>query len=156
MRGRLVFIVEERRSRWRREWDQRLRAEPVLSAMAEPAILTHLMDETFAQFSSLLGTRPNQHWLDKHRPSLEHLQIGCRCGLNPLLTYFATGQVALESVLREPPKVLARQRIALQVHWHFLAQREIESLCGSCARICAPSLAVSRDTPPHLGLRSDD
>lgn len=119
-RSRLALIVQERRTHWRHEWEQRLLAEPILTVMAEPAILTHWMDETFAQFLSLLETHPNQRWLNEHQPSFEHrLRHRCRCGLNPLLAYFATGQESLEIVLREPPPVPVRQQVALAVHWHF-------------------------------------
>ena len=143
MRNRLATIVNERRPRWKREWVRRLRAESGLTETEKPTPTVRLMDETLAQFCSLLETRPDQRWLSEHRPSFGRLRTSCRCGLNPLLTYFASGQLALEVALGDPPPVPADQCAALTVHWHFMAQREIESLCGSCCHVCAPALVVS-------------
>ncbi len=117
--------------------------------------MIRLMDETLMQFCSLLEVRPGHRWLSEHRPSFARL-CGCgHCGLSPLLTYFACGQLALEVALGDPPPVPPSQRGALTARWHFLAQREIQSLCGACCRVCAPALVLSREGLETVASRAE-
>ena len=101
------------------------------------------MDETLHQLDSFLRARPTARWLAQNRAKLGPLRTACRCGLNPLLDYFAAGEAALQAKFPGGIKLNDDQRHALDRAWHWLAQREIESLCGTCRRVCAPPLSFS-------------
>lgn len=128
--------LKERRSAWKTEWTRLLHGESAVSAMANPEILVYLMDETIDQFLELLRVRPSRRWLNENPSQFENPGIACRCGLNPLLAYFATGQQALALVFSDQMTSASKNSNHYTVIWHFLAQREIQSLCGSCRRTC--------------------
>lgn len=150
----LTVTVNQRKLRWKREWLRLLRlgSNP---ATVELASMVRLMDETLSQCCLLLETRPGHRWLNAHRPSFGRLCKCVGCALSPLLTYFASGQLALEVVLNDAPPVPAKQHAMLTARWHFLAQREIQSLCGSCRHICAPTLVIAREPLGEIEPRSE-
>jgi len=137
MLSRFIAVLRDRQFHLKSEWALRLCREPVSSALAEPAIMAHLMDETLEQFYSLLRRNPDPRWLRTHPPSLPAATAECRCGLNPLLAYFATGQTAVDATLDAAEMTDERERGRLTLRWHFLAQREIQMLCATCVRTCA-------------------
>jgi len=59
------------------------------------------------------------------------------CGFISVLSYFATGEMALfEQISKE--KGLARRDVAeARDRWRFFAQREMDAQCIGCQRICA-------------------
>ena len=144
MRSELAGMVQTHASRWKSEWERRLRAEPVLNAMAEPSILFFLMDRTREDFQALLDKRSGRTRAVHPCGSAPPLRDACRCGLNPLLAYFATGRDALEAVLKEDSALPEARRVVLIARWSVLARREIELLCGACRRpVAATATAVS-------------
>ena len=136
MRSEFTGMVQTHASRWKSEWERRLRAEPVLNAMAEPSILFFLMDRTLEDFQAVLDKRSAGGRARVAHPcgSAPPLRDACRCGLNPLLAYFATGRDALEAVLKEDAALPEERREVLSARWSLLARREIELLCGACRR----------------------
>lgn len=137
MLSRFIAVLRERKLHLKSEWVMRLCREPVSSALAEPAIMAHLMDETLEQFYSLLRRSPDPRWLRTHPPSLPAAAAECRCGLNPLLAYFATGQTSVDTTLDAAGMADERERGRMTLLWHFLAQREIQMLCATCVRTCS-------------------
>jgi len=111
------------------EWTSLLRAEPALSPMGHPDTLVFLMDETLDQLAALIRTRPSRPGLARAAPVVAPLQRRCPCGLNPLLNYYATGELAVRAAART---LLAADLEELLACFHLLAQREIDTLCSVC------------------------
>jgi len=139
MSKRLAALLTPHRTSLKATWDRQLRlAGPPNTALAIPDILVHRMSDTLDQFSLLLRRAAAKRWPDLPPPEWEHLRDHCRCGLNPLLDYFATGGKALHLVLTD---LSPEDRNALDQAWYFLAQQEVGSLCAVCCRSCAPAHA---------------
>jgi hypothetical protein len=136
--------LEALRPAIKREWDRLLRAEPTLSPLGHPDTLTYMMDETLTQVIKGLGSQSLKSWLRRSPVLLSPLQRQCACGLNPLLTYYATGELALHAAVgsKLPNGVLE----ALLVVFHVKAQQEIETLCAVCRHRDAPGCARPRVT----------
>lgn len=109
--------------------------------MANPHVLAYLMDETLAQLERLLQLPPTSRWNILHKTHLAPLYTLCSCGLNPLLVYFSTGGEALKEILAVADRLRAGERDRIDRAWHFIAQSEIQALCGPCHNICAPALS---------------
>jgi hypothetical protein len=131
---RILCLIDARKSDLKRRWAERLRTQPVRSAMAEPAILGYLMDETLERFSAHLARRASVR--ARRAQGLDDL---CRCGLNPLLTYFRMGEISALELLPEAGEERETLRTILGEQWRALARREVEALCGACVRSCAPA-----------------
>ena len=146
----VIQWLEGLRPSWKREWEAMLRAEPTLSPLGNPDTLVYLMDETISGVLKSLRTRSLRQAPHDPRALRVPLQRHCACGLNPLLNYYATGEVALHAVAA--PALVADLDEAL-TSYHLLAQREIDTLCAVCQHRgatthCAPTeLADSR--PPR-------
>lgn len=119
-----------------------LRAEPTLSPLGNPDTLVYLMDETISGVLRTLRTRSLRQVPSDPRVLRVPLQRHCACGLNPLLSYYATGEVALHAVAR--PTLGGDLDEALS-SYHRLAQREIDTLCAVCQHRATPDC-----TPPEL------
>jgi hypothetical protein len=155
MPSALPILLHRHRHRLKSEWNRRLHVQPPSTPLANPDILVHLMDETLSQLESLLRSKPSAHWFDLHDAQLGQLRTLCPCGLNPLMTYFITGEKTFQTVFcghKGAPGLSPNQKKALGRAWHVLAQREIESLCTPCCRICAPTLTFPfrEQTSCHL------
>lgn len=125
--------LEGLRPSWKREWETLLRAEPTLSPLGHPDTLVFLMDETISGVLRALRPRPPA---PADRRSLRTpLRRHCACGLNPLLNYYATGELALHAVAGPALGATIEEALA---DYHRLAQREIDTLCGVC-RLRAPT-----------------
>ena len=114
----------------KKEWEALLRAEPAPSPLGNPDTLLYLMDETITQVLRSLSEHPLDVMLKKSSALLVPLQRHCGCGLNPLLNYYATGELALHFVAakRVPQPMLD----AVLTSFHLLAQQEIDTLCSVC------------------------
>jgi hypothetical protein len=149
VRQRILCLLSSRRPDLKHKWEERLRAQPIRTAMAEPAILGYLMDETLDQLAAQLNRQP-----PAKSKRIRDFENRCRCGLNPLLAYFGTGEeILLESLVQEAP-VEEPLRGFFLGQWRLLAQREIDALCGSCLRTCAspyPAAAATVSSPPSAG-----
>lgn len=112
------------------DWSRRLHSEQPNSALARPEILAFRMDDTLRQLDALLRAEEVNGWPDRAPPPLLALRGKCRCGMNPLLGYYACGDEALR--LAAPAPLPDHRR--LQQAWYLLARREIQSLCSVCTR----------------------
>jgi hypothetical protein len=131
MRQRILCILIDRRSSLKQEWVRRLRVEPVRSALGEPAVLVHMMEETLRQLEGLL----TRNHVSRRRAAAD-FESRCRCGLNPLLAYFSTGEASLLTLLEEEGPIEGPLRSLVSSSWRLLAQREIDAVCGICVRTC--------------------
>ncbi len=149
MRQRILCILSDRHAHLKKEWERRLRLEPVRSAMGEPAVLVYMMDETLRQLSGLI-TR--QHAGRKALPGDFESRCGCR--LNPLLAYFSTGEASLLTLLEEAGVMDEAVRALASGWWRVLAQGEIDAVCGLCVRTCHapyPKIPVGVRKPEPAG-----
>lgn len=126
----LIARLERLRPAIKREWAALLRNEPTLSPLGRPDTLAYLMDETLNQLAKGARTHSLRTWLRRSPALFASLQRGCRCGLNPLLNYYSTGELALRASLhgRFPPQVCE----GLLTIFHLKAQQELETLCTVC------------------------
>ena len=144
----MIQRLEGLRPSWKREWEALLRSEPTLSPLGNPDTLVYLMDETITEVLKVLRARSLKHTATNSRALLVPLQRHCACGLNPLLNYYATGELALHAVAAGP---LAEHLDEALTSYHVLAQKEIDTLCAVCqhratSHCATPALA---STPPH-------
>ena len=114
----------------KREWGALLRAEPTLSPLGHPDTLAYLMDETINQVVKGVHSQSLKSLVQRSPVLLAPLQRHCHCGLNPLLNYYATGELALRSAFR--PQFDAPTCEALLTLFHVKAQQEIETICAVC------------------------
>jgi hypothetical protein len=144
MRSRLATLLRLHRPRLKAEWRRLLWMEPVSTPLANPDTLVYLMDETLTQLESILRTQHTPRWLKLRKTHLEPLRSYCPCGLNPLLAYFSTGVEALDTVLTVAASLTKEEKAIFYQGWHFLAQGEIQALCGGCCQECRrPKLSFS-------------
>jgi hypothetical protein len=115
----------------KREWEALLRNEPALTALAEPDTLVFMMDETLAMLLGALQEKSLAAWVRNSTPPMAPRHLNCRCGLNPLVTYFATAELAIRAALGA--KLGARIDAVLHT-LHVLAHREIDTLCSVCLK----------------------
>jgi hypothetical protein len=115
----------------KREWEALLRNEPALTALAEPDTLVFMMDETLATLVGALEGKSLGSWVRNTTPPMAPRSLVCRCGLNPLVTYFATGELAIRAAAS---RALGKKTDEVLFALHVLAQREIETLCEVCLK----------------------
>lgn len=148
--------LEGMRPAMKREWEILLRAEPTLSPLGNPDTLVYLMDETIGELLKALRVRAQKHTAVSPRALLVPLQRHCACGLNPLLNYYATGELALHMVAADG--LTTSELDEALVCYHQYARREIDTLCavcqhrahGTCAAPHAHSPLPTSATPhPH-------
>ncbi len=133
----------------KREWGALLRAEPTLSPLGHPDTLTYLMDETLSQVIKSGQHQTLKSWVQRSPVLLAPLQRHCHCGLNPLLNYYATGELALRAALRQ--HFDAATCDALLTVYHVRAQQEIETLCAVCQVQDKAHCRTKRSTAAHSG-----
>jgi hypothetical protein len=131
--------LEGLRPSWKREWEALLRSEPTLSPLGNPDTLVYLMDETITEVLKVLRARSLKQAATNSRALLVPLQRHCACGLNPLLNYYATGELALHAVAA--PMLVEHLDEAL-TSYHLLAQKEIDTLCAVCQHRSGPDCAT--------------
>jgi len=128
MSRRLPQLLRAQRLRLKADWLRRLESRPPRSPLALPEILQHRMNDTLDQLDSLLRSRSVPTLRKPREPE------PCRCELNPLQDYFATGGEAVlagwgDEMSDVEQRILARA-------WQQLAAREIKALCGACLHPC--------------------
>ncbi len=146
--------LEGLRPALKREWEKLLRAEPTLSPLGNPDTLVYLMDETIGELVKGLRARSLKHAAVNARALLVPLQRHCACGLNPLLNYYATGELALHIVAA--PALGAVELDEALICYHVLAQKEIDTLCAVCQHratvdCAAPGVAAFHTPHGHHG-----
>ncbi len=143
----LIQQLEAQRPSFKREWEALLRTEPTLSPLGNPDTLVFMMDETLSDLFKNLRLRAQKHQAVNPRSLLVPLQRHCECGMNPLLTYFATGELALHLVAGQVLKRDAELDEILACY-HLLAMKEIDMLCAVCqhrqSSACSPHPALRR------------
>jgi hypothetical protein len=149
VRQRILCLLNSQRPDLKLRWGERLRARPIRTAMAEPAILGHLMDETMDQLvAQLTRQRPGKS------TRVRKFEDRCSCGLNPLLAYFSAGEETFLEFLAAEASIEAPLRTFFLGQWRLLAQREVDALCGSCLRTCAspyPAANALVSSPASVG-----
>lgn len=143
----VIQRLEGMRTALKREWEVLLRAEPTLSPLGNPDTLVYLMDETIGELMKGLRARSLKHAAVNARTLLVPLQRHCACGLNPLLNYYATGELALHFVAA--PALGAIELDEALICYHQLAQREIDTLCAVCQHRTTESCAAPHATVFH-------
>lgn len=129
----VVNQLEGLRPAVKSEWEKLLRTEPTLSPLGNPDTLVYLMDETISDVIKGLRAHPPRYW-QQHATALRRpLQRHCACGMNPLLNYYATGELALHAACAA---ALGPQLEDVLVCYHLIAQKEIDTLCAVCQHRC--------------------
>lgn len=114
----------------KQRWEEFLRLEPAMTPLANPDTLVFMMETTLTQLSSALTAPSFRRWMKKNPAFVAPLQSRCHCSINPLLTYYTTGELALRAAAGSS---LGPDLEEVLLYFHSLGQREIESLCGVCA-----------------------
>jgi hypothetical protein len=113
-------------------WGGLLRGEPTITPLGRPDTLVYLMDATLAQLFTGLetgSTRSTQQWLRRCPPLVGPVHNYCACGLNPLLKYFTTGELALHAAAGAQ---LGTELEEVLLLFRALAQQEIQTLRSVC------------------------
>ena len=126
-----IRVLQQLRPLIKQRWETLLRAEPVVSPLANPDTLVFRMDETLDQLVSALHTRSFRVWLKHHPVLFMPLRDDCYCRIHPLLAYYTSGDAALRVVAGFALGNALPETLLL---YHGLAQREIEALCGACCQ----------------------
>jgi len=143
-----ISVLEQLRPLIKQRWETLLRAEPVVSPLANPDTLVYRMDETLDQLASALRTRSFRIWLKHHPVLFMPLRDNCACRLNPLLAYYTSGDTALRETAAPALGNALPETLLL---YHGLAQREIEALCGACCQRDSELCAIH--DAPHFARR---
>jgi hypothetical protein len=150
MNERILSALKMHREALHEGWAARLHAAPVTSPLAHPDTLVYLMKTTIDQiFHELAQPSARQ----RHPPVPRDI---CRCGLNPLLSYFATAALSFQHIMAQctdnqpvsPQDMDIVDRAVTRV-----ARREITIFCALCRRNLAPKPRVReyvRDKPSVL------
>lgn len=162
MQEDLIRALRDRRGDIRARWETLLRIERVNTPLANPDALVFMIDwtcdELFTALTHSHGRRRSGRVTDNGA------RADCPCGRNPLLTYFAAGEQALEEALileqaSRPALEPAERDTAfteLQLTVREIARREIESFCAVCQyrtepRPCANAAAAPVVAVAHSG-----
>jgi hypothetical protein len=151
MQRSLFGLLHSHRAALKKEWSRRLYLEPQNVRVTQKDLLADLMDQTLDELENLMQKRPSTGWFALHRTHLAPLHSGHGCGLNPLLTYFSTGDEALKKILSVSHRLSESEKVRVGRAWHFIAQSEIQALCGDCRNICAPALSFPVAFGRNLG-----
>lgn len=129
-------LLDRHAARILARWREQLRALPPSSALAAPELLNPLMAPALARVrhesaESGAATRPVAAEPDP-----------CRCGLNPLVTFYLTGEFATFDVLWAQPDAFAplppekREELCRRLRdaWHRVGREEIALFCSLCKR----------------------
>ncbi|MCU0791667.1 MAG: hypothetical protein MUE42_02170 [Opitutaceae bacterium] len=127
-------LFDRHASRILARWRDHLRALPPSSALAAPELLAPLMAPALAKVRQE-AAREDNHLLSPEPDP-------CRCGLNPLITFYLTGECATIDVMWEQPDALAplapamREDLCrrLRSAWRRVATAEVSLFCSLCKR----------------------
>jgi hypothetical protein len=139
MQEDLIRALRDRRGDIRARWETLLRIERVNTPLANPDALVFMIDWTCDELFAALVHPPSRRRAGRPIDN-NHGRPDCPCGRNPLLTYFAAGEQALEEALileqasRPTLEPLERDMAfaELQLAVREIARREIESFCAIC------------------------
>ncbi len=128
----------------KKEWAGLLRGEPTLTPLGRPDTLVYLMDATLTQLFAGLTSKSEEKWLHACTPLIAPVHRYCACGLNPLLKYFTTGELALRATAAQLLKSEIEDVLLL---FRSLAQQEIEALCTVCQHKGVPGCREPASRP---------
>ena len=143
MRRQFLQTLADLRPMIKTCWEVLLRAEPPASPLGNPDTLVFMMDRTLdAFFTAVLSPTPRR-WLGRHPLLCCPLAETCRCGRNPLLHYFVSGEQAIVAIAGKALEEIAtetaeEERILCeaQLTFHYLAQHELQTFCDLCRGTC--------------------
>lgn len=127
----------EQREKIHARWEALLHAEDNKSPLGNPDCLVFMMDwtlnEIFARLQEIPTRRLLNHTID---------EPNCPCGMNPLLAYYRTGEIALTEALEQvhdtQPELSAAEMATgmklLQAIVAKVRNREVETFCAVCQR----------------------
>jgi hypothetical protein len=147
-----IGLLEGQRPLIKQRWEALLRVEPVVSPLSSPDALVYLMDETLDQLVAAMRTRSVKSWLRRHQALVAPLGEQCVCGLNPLLSYYITGRIALTAVTESK---LGPAFADVLLFFHSIAQKDLEALCGVCCNqgsATCPQRALALEAARHATL----
>lgn len=133
--------LEAMRPAIKHRWSTLLRLAPAASALGHPDTLVFSMDQTLGQLVAALRDAGLPDSPRRRGRILTPVQAHCGCGLNPLLSYFITGEQAL---IETAAPELGGDLNDILLLYHGLAQREIEALCGVCVHRNSEACASAR------------
>lgn len=139
-------LLDRHAARILARWRDQLRALPPSSALAAPELLAPLMAPALARVR-LESARSDERKQSAAEPE------SCRCGLNPLVAFYLTGECATFDVLWSEPDAFAklnppaREDLCrrLGAAWHRAAAPEISLFCSLCQRKDAIETADAHD-----------
>jgi hypothetical protein len=124
-------------ARTKRKWISLLSRNKVMWPLTNIGAVSKLQDTTLAEFQSLLQAQSFRSWVHKHEPHTRLLHSQGICGFISVLSYFATGELALFEELRQM-KGLSRKSVSeARRRWRFFGLREMDAQCIGCEKICA-------------------
>ncbi len=144
-------LFDRHASRILARWRDHLRALPPSSALAAPELLAPLMAPALARVRQEATREDDATTSPEPGP--------CRCGLNPLVAFYLTGECATFDVLWAQPDALAplapelREELCRRLRgaWHRVATAEVTLFCSLCQRGAA--LEAMDDSAAAEGLR---
>ena len=130
-------LLDRHAARVLTRWRERLRALPPSSALAHPDLLAPLMAPALA--------RVRQEAAQPERAITPGEAVVCRCGLNPMVALYLTGECATFDVLWGQADALPhlapgeREQLCrvLSQAWRKVATDEVSLFCGLCQRRAA-------------------
>jgi hypothetical protein len=138
MQDELVRALRARRAEIHARWEALLRIEKANTPLANPDALVFMIDWTLDEcFASL---RPGQPRRRSAGGPAANAKPECPCGRNPLLTYFAAGEQAIEEALilqqasasSIDPVERDNAFAELKHTVREIAHREVEAFCSVC------------------------
>jgi hypothetical protein len=129
-------LLDRHAARVLTRWRERLRALPPSSALAHPDLLGPLMAPALARVRQEATQAAEGAAVTMGEP------VTCRCGLNPLVAFYLTGECATFDVLWGQADALPhlqpgeREQLcrALSQAWRRVATDEISLFCSLCQR----------------------
>jgi hypothetical protein len=139
MQDELVRALRARRAEIHSRWEALLRIEKVNTPLANPDALVFMIDWTLDECFATLRP-PHARRRNGRLPDAAIAKPDCPCGRNPLLTYFAAGEQAIEEALiLEQASASALDPVQrddafleLKLTVRDIARREIEAFCSVC------------------------
>jgi len=141
-----VLLHAERTTK---KWIGLLSRNAVMWPLNNIGAISQLQSTTLGEFQSLLHSGSFRHWVLEHEPHTRLLHSEGICGFISVLSYFATGEIALFGDLREVEGLQPAAVAEARKRWRFFGQREMDCQCIGCERICAlvkyPDKAAGED-----------
>jgi len=121
----------------KKNWIGLLSRNAVMWPLNNIEAISRLQSTTLGQFQSLLRAGSFRHWVVEHEPHTRLLHSEGICGFISVLSYFATGEIALFEGLQGAEGLQPAAVAEARKRWRFFGQREMDSQCIGCERICA-------------------